>query len=620
MEQEKETNIKAVICLAVGTALFAAGLISGAVLNAQAVIKLAFFVPAYLILGAKVLLNAAKNAARGKVFDENFLMSISTIGAFIIGEYPEAVAVMLFYRVGEYFEDLSVEHSKKSITKLMDIRPDYALVQRNGECVKVPPETVETGETVIIKPGEKIPLDGIVISGISTLDTKALTGESRPKTVIAGGEVLSGCINQSGVLSIRVTKAFGDSTASKIIELVESSAEKKAPTENFITTFARYYTPVVVIFAVLLALLPPLFFGGWAEWIKRGLVFLVISCPCALVISVPLAFFGGIGAASKQGVLIKGGNYLEALCHVDTVVFDKTGTVTKGNLKTCGISAFNGFSENQVLMLAAVCESFSNHPISKAVLDTFGKSPDKSAVSDYKEIAGMGVSVIFEGKKILAGNEKLMIDGNIAYTPCDKAGTKVYVAFDGVFAGCILIADELKPDSKKAISDLKKLGVKKAVMLTGDDEKIGGATAKELGIDEYRAELLPDEKAKMLEAILSREHKDGKVAFVGDGINDAPALALADIGIAMGGLGSDAAIEAADVVLMTDELSGLVRAVGVARETKKIVVQNIVFSLAVKICFLALGALGIAGMWEAVFGDVGVALIAVLNSMRILKK
>jgi Cd2+/Zn2+-exporting ATPase len=562
-----------------------------------------------------------RNISKGRVFDEHFLMSVSTIGAFVIGEYPEAVAVMLFYQVGEFFQSLAVKRSRKSISDLMDIRPDSATVRRNGELITISPENVSIGEIIIVKPGEKIPLDGVVLDGDSMLDTRALTGESVPRSVHKGDEALSGCMNQTGVLMIKTTKAFGESTASKIIDLVENASSRKAPTENFITTFARYYTPVVVILAAFLAILPPIILGGgWTEWIRRGFVFLVVSCPCALVISIPLTFFGGIGAASKRGVLVKGSNYLEALNNVSVIVFDKTGTLTKGVFNVTDILPANGFSKEQVLEYAAEAESFSNHPIAKSILAAYEKEIDQSVISDYKEISGYGISVMAGEKKVFAGNTKLMDTECIEYTTCEKAGTKVYLAVDGQYAGCILITDEVKPDSKKAISDLKHIGVEKTVMLTGDDEKIGKSVAEELQLDKYYAQLLPDQKVEKVELLDSKKRPGSKLAFVGDGINDAPVLARADVGIAMGGLGSDAAIEAADVVLMTDEPSKLVDAIEVAKATKQIVMQNIVIALGIKSVFLILGALGIAGMWEAVFGDVGVTIIAVLNAMRILKK
>jgi len=620
-EQPDRETRNMIIRLAVGAVFYAAGLILPAVFSLQLYVKLATLIVAYIILGGDVVFKAAKNIIKGRVFDENFLMTLSTVGAFVIGEYPEAVAVMLFYQVGEFFQSLAVRRSRKSIAGLMDIRPDFAAVRKNGELVVVSPEEVCVGDTIVVKPGEKIPLDGIILEGDSMLDTRALTGESVPRAVHSGDEALSGCINQSGVLTIHVTKAFGESTASKIIDMVENASSRKAPTENFITTFARWYTPVVVILAAVLAVVPPLVFGGeWIEWIRRAFVFLVISCPCALVISIPLTFFGGIGAASRHGVLVKGSNYLEALNNVSIVVFDKTGTLTKGVFKVTDIMPAEGFPREQVLEYAATAEHFSNHPIAKSVLAAYGHKPDASAASDYREISGHGVSVNAGGKAILAGNTKLMDAEKIKYTPCDQAGTKVYVAVDGQYAGCILIADEVKEDSKAAVSALRRMGVQKTVMLTGDEEKIGNAVAKELGIDECYAQLLPGQKVARLELLDGSKRSGSKLAFVGDGINDAPVLARADVGIAMGGLGSDAAIEAADVVLMTDEPSRLVDAIKVAKSTKRIVIQNIIIALGIKGIFLILGALGIAGMWEAVFGDVGVALIAVFNAMRILKK
>ena len=548
-------------------------------------------------------------------------MSVSTIGAFAIGEYPEAVAVMLFYQVGEFFQSLAVKRSRKSISDLMDIRPDSATVKRNGVLQVVSPESVAVGEIIVVKPGEKIPLDGIVVDGESMLDTKALTGESVPRSIRKGDEALSGCINQSGLLTLKVTKSFGESTVSKITDLVENASARKAPTENFITTFARYYTPVVVGMAAVLAIIPPLVLGGgWSEWLRRGFVFLIVSCPCALVISIPLTFFGGIGAASKRGVLVKGSNYLEALNKVSVVVFDKTGTLTKGVFEVANIIPAAGYQKEQVLEYAAQAESYSNHPIAKSILATYGKPIDQKQFSGFEEISGHGISVMVQGKKVLAGNSKLMESEKIAYAACDAAGTKFYVAADGSYVGCILIADEVKPDSKCAIAELKKIGVEKTVMLTGDDERIGKSVADELGLDAYYAQLLPDQKVEKLEMLDKQKQQGSKLAFVGDGINDAPVLARADVGIAMGGLGSDAAIEAADVVLMTDEPSKLVEAIDVAKATKRIVMQNIVIALGIKSVFLVLGALGMAGMWEAVFGDVGVTIIAVLNAMRILKK
>ena len=620
-ESYNNEDKKLTVRLAIGAAIYAIGMALTVFAKVRLPIELAFLIVSYVILGGDVVWQAVRNISKGRVFDEHFLMSVSTIGAFVIGEYPEAVAVMLFYQVGEFFQSLAVKRSRKSISDLMDIRPDSATVRRNGELITISPENVSIGEIIIVKPGEKIPLDGVVLDGDSMLDTRALTGESVPRSVHKGDEALSGCMNQTGVLMIKTTKAFGESTASKIIDLVENASSRKAPTENFITTFARYYTPVVVILAAFLAILPPIILGeGWTEWIRRGFVFLVISCPCALVISIPLTFFGGIGAASKRGVLVKGSNYLEALNNVSVIVFDKTGTLTKGVFNVTDILPANGFSKEQVLEYAAEAESFSNHPIAKSILAAYGKEMDQSVISDYKEISGYGISVMAGEKKVFAGNTKLMDTECIEYTICEKAGTKVYLAVDGQYAGCILITDEVKPDSKKAISDLKHIGVEKTVMLTGDDEKIGKSVAEELQLDKYYAQLLPDQKVEKVELLDSKKRPGSKLAFVGDGINDAPVLARADVGIAMGGLGSDAAIEAADVVLMTDEPSKLVDAIEVAKATKQIVMQNIVIALGIKSVFLILGALGIAGMWEAVFGDVGVTIIAVLNAMRILKK
>ena len=612
---------KLTIRLAIGAAIYGIGMALTVFAKVPLPVELVFLIVSYIILGGDVVWQAVRNISKGRVFDEHFLMSVSTIGAFVIGEYPEAVAVMLFYQVGEFFQSLAVERSRKSISDLMDIRPDCATVRRNGELITISPESVAIGEIIIVKPGEKIPLDGVVLDGDSMLDTRALTGESVPRSVHKGDEALSGCMNQTGVLTIKTTKAFGESTVSKIIDLVENASSRKAPTENFITTFARYYTPVVVILAAILAILPPILLGGgWTEWIRRGFVFLVVSCPCALVISIPLTFFGGIGAASKRGVLVKGSNYLEALNNVSIIVFDKTGTLTKGVFNVTDILPANGFSKEQVLEYAVQAESFSNHPIAKSILSAYGKEIDQSVISDYKEISGYGISAMAGKKKVYAGNTKLMDSEHVEYTACEKVGTKVYVAVDGQYAGCILITDEVKPDSKKAISDLKHIGVEKTVMLTGDDEKIGKAVAEELQLDEYYAQLFPDQKVEKVELLDSKKRQGSKLAFVGDGINDAPVLARADVGIAMGGLGSDAAIEAADVVLMTDEPSKLVDAIDVAKATKQIVMQNIVIALGIKSVFLILGALGIAGMWEAVFGDVGVTIIAVLNAMRILKK
>ena len=607
--------------MGIGAAVFAAALILGGLGVISQKLRLLLLIGAYGILGADVVLSAVKNILKGRVFDENFLMSLSSIGAFFIGEQPEGVAVMLFYQVGEYFQDLAVKRSRKSIADLMDICPDSATVRRDGKLLTVAPETVAVGELIVVKPGEKIPLDGTVVDGESMLDTRALTGESVPRKVTVLDTVLSGCINESGVLTIRVTKAYHDSTVAKIIDLVENASGRKAPTENFITKFARYYTPAVVIVAAGLGVLPPLLFGGgWADWIHRAFVFLVVSCPCALVVSIPLTFFGGIGAASRHGVLVKGSNYLEALNDVHTVVFDKTGTLTKGVFRVTKIVPNETVDRETVLTCAAKAEYFSTHPIAKSIVEAYGGSLTGVQITGYQELSGRGIRAVADGVTILAGNPKLLQEANISFTPCDAVGTKVYIAADGNYLGCIVIADELKADSKEAIAALKKLGVQQTVMLTGDEEAIGKAVAEELGLDEYHAKLLPQDKVQILEAIDSRKRPGSKLVFVGDGINDAPVLARADIGIAMGGLGSDAAIEAADVVLMTDEPAKLAEAIGLAKQTRRIVVQNIVFALGVKGLFLVLGAFGMVGMWLAVFADVGVALLAVLNAMRILKK
>ena len=609
--------------LIAGGTIFFAGLIFFNFLALQAPyhVKLAVFLTAYGILGANIILRAIKKITRGQVFNENFLMSIATIGALIIGEYPEAVAVMLFYQTGEFFQEMAINKSKKSIAALMDIRPDFANLKKDGEIIKVDPLSVNIGDIIVVKPGEKIPLDGEVVEGQAMLDTKALTGESVPRTAKVSDTVLSGCINQNGVLTVKVTKHFGQSTVAKIIDLVENASNKKAPAENFITSFARYYTPFVVVLAALIATLPPLLgFGAWDDWVHRGLVFLVISCPCALVISIPLGFFGGIGGASRKGILVKGGNYLEALSSLDIVVFDKTGTLTKGLFKVSGIKNANGFTGEQVLEYAAKAEAFSNHPIALSILEAYGKGIAKTGLSDYSEISGQGISVKADGKTILAGNGRLMAANGISFTAAqDSAGTKVYVAADSVFAGCIIISDEIKADSKAAIAALKAQGVRKTVMLTGDNPQIAAAIAAELELDEYYGELLPGEKVEKVELLSRQKRAKGKLAFVGDGINDAPVLARADVGIAMGGLGSDAAIEAADVVLMTDEPSKLLQAISVARFTKRIVWQNIIAALGIKAVFLVLGALGVASMWEAVFADVGVALLATLNAVRVMR-
>lgn len=580
-------------------------------------LRATMFVLAYIIVGYDVVFNAIRNIFKGHFLDENFLMAIASLGAMAIKEFPEGVAVMLFYQVGEYFQGRAVNHSRKSIASLMDIRPDYANILIDNNLTRVSPEDVKIGDTIVVKPGEKIPLDGVVIDGTSMIDTSALTGESVPRTAKSGDDVLSGCINQSGVLTIEVQKEFAQSTVSKILDLVENASSKKAPTENFITTFAKYYTPTVVFLALALAIIPPLAFNGvWNDWIYRALLFLVVSCPCALVISIPLGFFGGIGGASKNGVLVKGGNFLEALSKTDTIVFDKTGTLTQGVFKVNKIIGENSFSEQEILRYAACAESFSNHPIAQSIKDEYKNDLSNEKIEDYEEISGHGIFVKINGLDVLVGNAKLLYRYNIKFKEYDDVGTKVYVSVDGVFAGCIIISDKIKDDSVKAIKQLKDLGIRKTVMLTGDAKQVAHSVAKELELDEVFAELLPDQKVERLEELLKDVPNGRKLIFVGDGINDAPVLARADVGIAMGGVGSDAAIEAADVVLMTDEPSKLSSAIRISRFTKRVVTQNIVFALTFKFIVLVLGALGLATMWEAVFVDVGVSLIAVINSMR----
>ncbi len=629
-EKSSDKSKRTIARLAIGAVIYAVGFVMAYFTDISLYIQIPIFVAAYIILGGDVLLKALKNITRGRVFDENFLMTLSTVGAFVIGEYPEAVAVMLFYQIGELFQSMAVSRSRKSIAQLMDIRPDTANVKRGGTVVTADPATIKVGEVIVVKPGERVPLDGKVIEGKSMLDTRALTGESVPRSVKAGDPALSGCVNENGVLTIEVTKPFGESTASQILDLVENAAGRKAPTENFITTFSRYYTPIVVMLAMVLAVVPPLAQAAmgmaaisdgalWAQWVHRGFVFLVISCPCALVISIPLTFFGGIGAASKEGVLVKGSNYLEALSGVDTIVFDKTGTLTRGVFSVTSISPAGGFSAEDLLRYAALAESMSNHPIARSVTAEYSGDINTKLVKSYEEISGMGICAVADGHKVYVGNERLMEQANVKCEHIDKVGTKVLTAVDGKYAGYIIISDELKRDSKTAIEKLKALGIKKTVMLTGDEEKIAKDAAENIGIDEYCAQLLPRDKVEKLEEIAQASTTKGKLAFVGDGINDAPVLARADVGIAMGALGSDAAIEAADVVLMTDEPSKIAASIAVAKRTKHIVTQNIVLVLIVKVLFLILGAFGVAGMWEAVFGDVGVMMIAVINSMRILR-
>ncbi|HIT24245.1 MAG TPA: cadmium-translocating P-type ATPase [Candidatus Faecimonas intestinavium] len=578
------------------------------------------FIVSYIIVGFEIIRKALRNIIRGKVFDENFLMTVATIGAFGIGEFPEAVAVMLFYQVGELFQSYAVDKSRKSIASLMDIRPDYANIYRNGIVEKVNPDEVKIGDTIIVKPGEKIPLDGVIFEGQTTLDTKALTGESMPREAIEGDEVLSGCININGVIKIEVKKEFGESTVSKILDLVENASSKKSKSENFITKFAKYYTPVVVIIAVILAILPPLLISGqnFSDWIYKALSFLVVSCPCALVISIPLGFFGGIGGASKMGILIKGSNYLEALSNVETVVFDKTGTLTKGTFEVQKVNAI-GISQDELLKIAAYSEHYSNHPISKSIKKAYGKDIDEKQIIKTQELSGLGISARIGEKDVLVGNEKLMNEHQISYTKCNDIGTILYVAIERKYVGYVLIADTIKEDSKNAINGLKKNNVKQTVMLTGDRKQVGEAVSKELGLDKVYTELLPDGKVEKVEELLKEKSEKGKLAFVGDGINDAPVLALADIGIAMGGLGADSAIEAADIVIMTDEPSKIVKAIKLSKKTMRIVKENIVFAIFIKVVVLILAAFGVSTMWEAVFADVGVSIIAIINALRILR-
>jgi Zn2+/Cd2+-exporting ATPase len=583
-------------------------------------IRLTLYITSYLLIGGEILFYSARNIRKGQFLDENFLMSLATIGAFAIGEFPEAVAVMLFYQVGEFFQEMAIQHSKRSITALMDIRPDFAYLKKGSEVQRVCPDEVTIGDIIIIKPGDKVPLDGKIIDGSSSLDTSALTGESALREVAAGNEILSGSINKSGLLTVAVSKEFGESTVSKILDLVQNAATRKAPTENFITKFARYYTPAVVLTAAALAFIPPLITGApLGAWVSRALVFLVVSCPCALVISIPLSFFGGIGGASKNGILIKGSNYLEALNNVDTVVFDKTGTLTQGVFQVTKIESAGDFSENDLLEYAAFSESYSTHPIALSILKAYGNEINSEFIRDYSEIPGYGVRTLVKGKTVLAGNERLMKQEAIPYAEITDIGTAVHIAVDHQYAGFIVISDEIKKDSLNTILELRTLGIQKLVMLTGDHQAVGVAVGKHLGLDQIHAELLPDQKVALVEQ-LEREKASpkGKLVFMGDGINDAPVLARADIGIAMGGVGSDAAIEAADVVLMTDEPSKLVTAIKIAKRTRLIVTQNIYLALGVKGIVLLLGALGFANMWEAVFADVGVALLAVLNSMRVM--
>jgi Cd2+/Zn2+-exporting ATPase len=618
---KEDKSKKELIRLCVGAVLFALALFPWEAVS----LKFALFVLSYLIVGGEVLGRAGKNIFRGQVFDENFLMAVATLGAFAIREYPEGVAVMLFYQIGEYFQDRAVNRSRKSIKALLDIRPDYAHLKAGEETKKVSPEEVATGDLIIVKPGERVPLDGKVLEGEAMLDTSALTGESVPRKAKTGDEVLSGFINQDGLLTLQVTKPYRESTVAKILDLVENAGSKKAPTENFITKFARYYTPVVVFAAAAIALIPSVLIPGaeFSQWFYRALVFLVISCPCALVISIPLGFFGGIGSASKRGILIKGGNYLEALNNIHAVVFDKTGTLTKGVFKVTQIRPQAPFTEEEVMTYAAYGEVYSNHPIAQSIIKAYEEKIstriEKEKIEGFTENSGLGVKAKYMGQVILAGNTKLMEQEGISYPPGADGGTVIYVAVDGQFAGYLVISDEIKGDAPEAVERLRKFGINKLIMLTGDNQAVGRHVAKELGLDEVYGELLPGQKVEQLEKIVEEKTGKGAVIFVGDGLNDAPVLARADVGVAMGGLGSDAAIEAADIVLMTDEPKKLGEAIAIAGKTRRVVWQNIIFSVGVKVLVLLLGAGGLATLWEAVFADVGVALLAVLNAMRLLK-
>ena len=599
----------------VATILF----ISGKVFSVQEPIEIGIFLVCYTVVGWDIIWKAITNILHGQVFDENFLMTIATLGALILGEYSEGVAVMLFYQVGEWFQSYAVSKSRKSIASLMDIRPDYANIEQDGKLIQVDPDEVPIGSSIIVKPGERIPLDGTIIKGSSSLDTSALTGESMPREALPGMDVISGCINQTGILTIRTTKEFGESTVAKILDLVENASDKKGKTENFITRFARYYTPAVVFAALVLALLPPLITGqDFGTWVYRALTFLVISCPCALVISIPLSFFGGIGGASKIGVLVKGSNYLESLASAETVVFDKTGTLTKGAFAVSELHPGN-VQKERLLELAAYAEDYSTHPISLSIKKAYGKKINSNRISSVQEIPGHGVCAVIDGKSVLAGNAKLMEKENIRYTDSSTIGTVIYLACDRKYLGCIVIEDELKPDAQKAVDLLKDEGIRKTVMLTGDSDAVGKKVANRLGLDQAYTELLPADKVERVEELLAQKSEKGKLLFVGDGINDAPVLARADVGIAMGGLGSDAAIEAADVVLMTDEPSKIASVMKIARKTLRIANQNIIFALGIKFIVLILGAFGYANMWAAVFADVGVSVIAILNAIRAMR-
>lgn len=599
--------------LIIGTILYLIAIIG----DFKGALALILFVASYLLIGGKVVLTAIKNIARGQLFDENFLMTVATIGAFSISEYPEAVAVMLFYEIGETIQGYAVNKSRSSISSLMDIRADYANIIIDGKEKKVSPETVKVEDIILVKPGEKVPLDGVVIEGESFIDTSALTGESVPRKIVPNDEILSGGINTSGLLKVKVTKKFGESTVSRILEMVENAASKKADTEKFITKFAKVYTPIVVVLAILIAVIPSIFIKDalFSTWLYRALVFLVVSCPCALVVSVPLGFFAGIGGASKKGVLVKGSNYLELLKDLETVVFDKTGTLTEGVFSVTEINT-NGIDKEKLIEVAAMAESFSNHPIAISIIKEYGKEIDKEVIKEYKEISGHGIKAVINNEEVLVGNSKLMNEFNILYNEVDSIGTVVYCAINGEFKGSIVISDKIKENAVEALINLKKAGVKKTVMLTGDNKKTAYKVGEKINIDEVHSELLPLDKVREVEELLKRSNKNGKLAFVGDGVNDAPVLARADIGIAMGGIGSDAAIEAADIVLMKDDINALVDAINVSKKTNKILWQNIVFALGIKILVMVLGTFGIANMWTAVFADVGVTIIAIINSTR----
>lgn len=613
-DHEEEEEHHSLGLIGVGAVLFVAGL-----LLPEGLWRWAALIAAYVVAGGEVLLRAAKNILRGQVFDENFLMAVASLGAMLMGEATEAVAVMLFYQIGEWFQDRAVDKSRASIAQLMDIRPDHANhVLADGSVEVVPPQSLKAGDILLVKPGERIPLDGIILEGTSTLNTSALTGESIPRDVAEGDTVLSGCVNQTGVLRLRATGAYESSTVARILRLVEDSGERKARTERFITRFARWYTPAVCLAALLLALVPPLFVGEWTEWIKRALTFLVISCPCALVISVPLTFFGGVGGASRRGVLIKGANYLEQLAKTDIAVFDKTGTLTRGTFEVTAIHP-NQITEEELLELAALAESYSDHPISASLRAAWNRALDKNRVTDVQEIAGRGIHALVDGRSVYAGNERLMADVHVESRPCHRQGTIVHVALDGVYMGHIVIADRVKEGSAEAIAELKALGVARTVMLTGDQSAVAQSVAKELGVDEVHAELLPGDKVEQVERLMKQKPEGAMLAFVGDGINDAPVLRRADLGIAMGGVGSDAAIEAADIVLMDDDPRKLPCAIRIARHTLRIANQNIIFALSVKAIILVMGAMGLANMWLAVFADVGVSFLAILNAMRAMR-